>query len=374
VTSRDTLALVEAPPIRYAQTQGGSIAWQECGAADAPPLILLPPLAQNIEAMWEKPVFWRPLLRLASRVRCIQYDKLGTGLSDPCDDAQTLDERVDDVVAVLDAAGVESATMFGMSEGGTTAVRTSVRHPDRVNALVLLNTFAGTSDLAEVAKHGPLPPPHEVIEFWQQFCEKWGTPDTLTLTHFAPSVGADEALRQWTPRYERAAASPSLIERWVQSAFTLDVAADLARVRTPTLVVHLDGDRVVPVAHGRYLAANIPGARYREFSGDDHFLWMSPDVDDYIDAVHGFLAELGLATATVDGAGRIRDRWDPLAVLTPGERRCVRLAQRGLTNAAIAESLGLSIRTVENNLSRAFPKLGVRSRVELAVLGEGRSR
>lgn len=361
---------MEAPPIQYARTPAGAVAWQECGRPDAPPLICTPPLVQHLEMMWEKAAFWRPVLRFASRVRYIQYDKLGTGLSDPVDEPADLAGRVEQLIAVLDSAGVDQATVMGFSEGGTTAMATAAWHPERVAALVLVSAVPGTSDLDGVSAYGPVPPLDEIRRFWDEFSEKWGRPETMTLTHIAPSVLADPAMRTWMPRYERAAASPALIHRWVQSALLLDATELLPAIAAPTIVVHQMDDRIVPVAAGRYLADRIAGAQYREFDGVDHFVWLSPDCDDYIDAIHEFLAGHDLAT-TDTALGRSRSLWDPCDALTPGERRCVRLAQRGLSNATIAEALGLSVRTVENNLSRAFGKLGVRSRVELALLDEG---
>jgi pimeloyl-ACP methyl ester carboxylesterase/DNA-binding CsgD family transcriptional regulator len=362
---------VQAPTVQYAHTPAGAVAWQECGAPDAPPLVCTPPLAQHVEMMWEKPAYWRPILRLASRVRYLQYDKLGTGLSDPINEPADLAGRVGQLVAVLDAAGIERATVLGFSEGGTTAVATAAWHPERVAALVLASAVAGNSDRRGLAEYGELPAPDTIRRFWQNFAARWGRPETLSLTHIAPSVRSDPAMRAWVPRYERAAASPVLIHRWVKSALALDAVPLLPEVRTPTLVMHLSGDRIVPVASGRYLADHIAGAEYREFDGNDHFLWLSADTDEYIDTIHTFLARHDLAAHDGGPGSRSRSLWDPYDSLTPGERRCVRLAQRGLTNAAIAESLGLSVRTVENNLSRAFGKLGVRSRVELALLGEG---
>lgn len=361
---------MEVPEIRYAPTASGSVAWQACGPEEAPPLLMVPPLAQHLEMMWDKPAFWRPMMRLASRLRVLQFDKLGTGLSDPIDEPADLDSRVQQLVAVLDAAGVERASVLGMSEGGLTAAAAAARHPDRIDALVLVNTLAGASDLAGVAEFGELPDMSEVLDFWNRFTQRWGTADTMTMTHLAPSVRHDETMRRWIPSYERAAASPLLIGRWVKGALGLDVVAELDDIVAPTMVMHLAGDKVVPVAHGRYLANRIAGARFLEVEGDDHYLWMSADIDDYVTAVHEFLDELGLAAAAPASRSLVRHHWDPYAVLTPGERRCARLAQRGLTNAMIADTLGLSVRTVENNLSRSFTKLGVRSRVELALLGE----
>jgi pimeloyl-ACP methyl ester carboxylesterase/DNA-binding CsgD family transcriptional regulator len=369
---------MEAPEIRYAPTPAGSIAWQATGPTDAPPLVFVPPLAQHIEMMWEKAAFWRPIARLTTRVRLVQFDKLGTGLSDPVDQPHDLGERVEQVIAVMDAAGIERAAVLGLSEGGVTAAAVAARHPDRVAALVLGDTLAGTADLDGVRAFGPIGDPADIIDFWQRFVAGWGTASTLTLTDFAPSLASDDAMRRWVPSYERASASPLLIGRWVRGALALDVTAELGAVSAPTLVLHLRGDRVIPIAHGRYLADRIAGAELVELDGDDHFLWVSPGVDDAIDAIHDFLARHrwalppGDPAPPVDGsaAGAIRRRWDPYATLTPAERRCARLAQRGLPNAAIAETLGLSVRTVENHLSRSFAKLGVTSRVELALLPE----
>ena len=358
------------PEIRYAPMPTGSVAWQEHGDPDAPPLLIVPPLAQHIEMMWEKPAFWRPIVRLASRVRVVLFDKLGTGLSDPVDQPQDLDQRVDQVVAVLDAAGIERAAILGMSEGGVTAAAVAARHPGRVAALVLADTLAGTADLEGVRAFGELPATEAVLDFWIRFAERWGTADTLTLTDLAPSLGVDESMRRWIPSYERASASPLLIGRWIRGALGLDVTAELDAIEAPTLVLHMRGDRVIPVAHGRYLADRIAGAELVELDGEDHFLWFSADVDDQLDAVHRFLAQHRWATGAAPAGGVVRRQWDPYATLTPSERRCARLAQRGLPNAAIAETLGLSVRTVENHLSRSFAKLGVSSRVELALLPE----
>ena len=361
------------PEIRYAPTELGAIAWQAQGPLDAPPVLFVPPLAQHIEMLWEKPAFWRPITRLTTRVRLLLFDKLGTGLSDPADAPHGLDERVQQVIAVLDAAGIERAAIFGISESGVTAAAVAARHPDRVSALVLANALAGTADLAGVSRYGELAPPSEILAFWERFIDGWGTASTLTLTDLAPSLAADDSMRRWVPSYERASASPVLIGRWVRGALRLDVTAELDGITAPTLVMHARGDRVIPVAHGRYLADHIAGASFVELDGQDHFLWVSPGVDDAIDVIHDFLADHDWALAperSTSSGGEVRRRWDPYATLTPGERRCVRLAQRGLANAAIAETLGLSVRTVENHLSRSFAKLGVRSRVELALLGE----
>jgi pimeloyl-ACP methyl ester carboxylesterase/DNA-binding CsgD family transcriptional regulator len=351
---------VDAPPIGFARTSRGKIAFQQVGAG-ATALVVVPPLAQNIEMMWEQPVFWRPILRLASAFRYVQYDKLGTGLSDPSVAPASLDERLADLSAVLDAAGVERAWLLGLSEGGVIALAAAARLPERVLGLVLISSYSGSAALAEAAAHGDVPERRAWRAFFEELIAHWGSVSTLALRDLAPSLRSIPAMSKWIPRYERAAASPAMIGALVRSGFGLDATALLPKVRKPTLVLHLSGDRVIPVAFGRMLGERIQGARYVELSGSDHFSWVSPSVDEQIDLMFEFTG--------VGGSGaRVGALWDPASVLTLSERRIVRLAQRGLKNAEIAGQLKLSLRTVENHLSRAYGKLGVRSRTELALL------
>jgi len=352
--------VVDAPPIGFAQTSRGKIAFQQVGGG-ATPLVIVPPLAQHIEMMWEQPVFWRPIMRLASGFRCVQYDKLGTGLSDPAIAPASLDERLAELSAVLDAAGVERAWLLGLSEGGVIALAAATRMPERVLGLVLISSYSGSTALPEAAAHGAVPERRAWRALFEELIAHWGSASTPTLRDFAPSLRAIPAMSKWIPRYERAAASPAMIGALVKSGFGLDATALLPDIRKPTLVLHLSGDRVIPVAFGRMLGERIQGARYVELSGSDHFSWVSPSVDEQIDLLFEF--------TRVRGSGaRVGALWDPASVLTLSERRIVRLAQRGLMNAEIAKQQKLSLRTVENHLSRAYAKLGVRSRTELALL------
>lgn len=361
---------MEPPPIRYAPTRLGAVAWQESGSPERPTLLMMPPLAQHIEMAWEKPAFWRPLLHLASRVRLIWFDKLGTGVSDPIEEPAGLEGRMEQALAVLDAANVETAAVYGLSDGGTTAIALAALHPERVSALVLANTPSGASASARVKEYGPTLTYEEAIGFWKELAARWGTPDTWSVPKLAPSLASDPAMCAWIPRYERAAASPKLIWRWLEEAFTLDPSPLLDGIEVPTLVMHLRGDKAIPVASGRHLGDRIRGAEYHEFDGNDHFLWVSPDVDTHTATVHSFLKRLGLASEPPPRAPMSGRLWDPYSTLTPAQRKCVRLAQRGLSNAGIAATLDISVRTVENHLARAYPKLGVTSRVELMLLEE----
>lgn len=355
-----TIDAVDTPRIQFASTARGKVAFQELGEAK-PSFVLVPPLAQHIEMMWEQPVFWRPIQRMASAFRFVQYDKLGTGLSDPSNGRTSIDERLEELTAVLDASGVERTWLGGFSEGGVIALAAAARMPERVAGLVLISTYSGNSALNEAAAYGPVPNRRDFRAFFEQVAAHWGTESTLTLSDFAPSLRAIPAMPRWVPRYERAAASPAMIGALMASGLSLDATPDLSAIKQPALVLHLAGDRVIPAAFGRMLGARLKQARYVELSGDDHFSWVSPSIDEQLDSIFEF-------TGVAGSGPRVSAVWEPWSVLTPSERRIVGLAQRGLTNAEIATQLEISARTVENHLARAYAKLGVRSRTELALL------
>jgi pimeloyl-ACP methyl ester carboxylesterase/DNA-binding CsgD family transcriptional regulator len=355
-----TIDTVDAPRIQFATTAVGKVAFQELGSAQTS-FVLVPPLAQHIEMMWEQPVFWRPIQRLASGFRFIQYDKLGTGLSDPANGRSSIDERLAELTAVLDAAGVKRTWLGGFSEGGVIALAAAARMPERVAGLVLISTYSGNSALSEAAAYGPVPTKLEFRGFFEQVVARWGTESTLTLSDFAPSLRSIPAMARWVPRYERASASPAMIGALMASGMSLDATPVLPAVEQPALVLHLAGDRVIPAAFGRMLGSRLKRARYLELAGDDHFSWVSPSIDEQLDSIFEF-------TGVTGGGPRVSAVWEPWSVLTPSERRVVGLAQRGLTNTEIATQLELSSRTVENHLARAYGKLGVRSRTELALL------
>jgi pimeloyl-ACP methyl ester carboxylesterase/DNA-binding CsgD family transcriptional regulator len=360
--NRGTIDAVEAPGIRFASTARGKVAFQQLGQAKTS-LVLVPPLAQHIEMMWEQPVFWRPIKRLASAFHFIQYDKLGTGLSDPSSGAETLDQRLEELTAVLDSAGIESTWLCGLSEGSVIALAAAARLPSRIAGLVLISAYSGSRALPEAAAYGAVPEKPEFRSFFERVVAHWGTGETLTLSDFAPSLRSIPNLARWVPRYERAAASPAMIGALMASGLRLDATPLLPEIRQPALVLHLAGDRVIPAAFGRMLGARLERARYVELPGDDHFSWVSPSIDQQLDLI--------FEHAGVTGSGpRVSAVWQPWSVLTTSERRVVGLAQRGLTNTEIAIQLDLSSRTVENHLARAYAKLGVRSRTELALLNQ----
>jgi pimeloyl-ACP methyl ester carboxylesterase/DNA-binding CsgD family transcriptional regulator len=325
-------------------------------------LVVIPPLAQNIEKMWEQPSFWRPIRRLATSVKFVHYDKLGTGLSDPIVDSASLEQRVDELTAVLDGVGAKRAWLLGLSEGGIVAVSAAATIPERVAGTILVNTTSGRGARPE-SRHGPVRSMSDTIAYFGAVADRWATRDSLVLADFAPSLRFVPGIEAWMESYERASASPAMIHALLGSSLALDATELLPRVRCPTLVVHHTRDRVIPISHGRALAERITGARFVEIDGDDHFAWVSPAVDELIDEV---LVHIG-ATRTVAGNARGLTPW---STLTAAERRIARLAQRGLTNSEIAAAAGSSVRTVETQLTRIYAKLAVRSRTELAIRSE----
>lgn len=358
--NRGTIDAVDVPRIRFASTARGKVAFQALGSAQES-FVVVPPLAQHIEMMWEQPVFWRPIKRLASTFQFVQYDKLGTGLSDPSNASETLDQRLEELTAVLDAAGLARTWLCGFSEGSVIALAAAARMPERIAGLVLISAYSGSRALSEAAAYGPVPDKQDFRRFFEQVVAHWGTDSTLTLSDFAPSLRSIPSMPRWLPRYERAAASPAMIGTLMASGLRLDATAALPDVKQPALILHLAGDRVIPAAFGRMLADRLKHARYVELPGDDHFSWASPTIDQQLDLI------FELTGASTD-APRATAAWNPWSALTPSERRIAGLAQRGLTNTEIASQLKLSPRTVENHLARVYAKLGVRSRTELALL------
>ena len=346
----------------YVRTARGHVAYQSIGDVHSDVLVVLPPLAQHIEKMWEQPSFWRPIRRLASSVRFVHYDKLGTGLSDPLAEPASLDDRVSELTAVIDAVGADRAWLLGLSEGGIIALAAASTIPDRVAGLILVNTTSGSGSRPEPV-HGIVRSVQDTVAFFAAVATHWATAESLVLSDFGPSLRCVRGIESWMEGYERSSASPAMIRALLTSSLSLDATPCLPHIRCPTLVVHHSGDRVVPASHGRYLADNIRDARFVSIEGDDHFAWVSPSVDELIDQI---LAHIGVEA---DRVGRQRGL-TPWETLTSAEQRVARLVQRGLTNLEVAASLGSSVRTVETQLSRIYAKLAIRSRTELAIRAE----
>lgn len=276
------MATHKVPPIRFAQARGARIAYQDFGNGPAT-IVSIPPLAQNIEMAWEWPDIRAMLERFGSFSRFIPFDKRGTGVSDRRSQVNAIDERVDDLRAVMDAAEVERAHLFAASEGGPMAILFAATYPDRVESLILNGTGAfllppGTSDEEIDA----------IRERQRVFAEQWGTPDSQVVDRFAPSLAWNPEFRAWHQRYERNAATRHSLRELMELSLSMDVREVLPELDVPTLVVHRTGDRAIPVERGRELAEAIPGATLFETAGDDHYSYAG-DVGSWMDAVERFV-------------------------------------------------------------------------------------
>jgi pimeloyl-ACP methyl ester carboxylesterase len=274
-----------APEIRYARSGEVHIAYQTFG--EGPPLIGIPPFAQNIEAMWNDPTGLLPrfLNRIAGFATVTHFDKRGTGLSDRVSGFSGIEDRIDDIRAVMDAAGIERANVGGISEGGPMAMLFAATYPERVDKLMLCGTaarFSSTSDYP----HGL--PPNELDGLAEQVVEHWATPESLLLPYWMPSLVGDEVAARWMPTYERACASPGAIREIWKFIRDIDVRAALPAIQAPTLVLHRTDDLIVAVDHGRYLVEQIPDAYLVEVPGTDHVPWVG-DADTVLDHMEEFL-------------------------------------------------------------------------------------
>jgi pimeloyl-ACP methyl ester carboxylesterase len=270
------------PKTRYAKSGDVHIAYQVVGDASRD-LVLVPGWVSHVEHLWDEPAVARFLTRLSSFSRLILMDRRGTGLSDPVASLPTLEERMEDLRAVMDAAGSQKAALFGISEGGPMTSLFAATYPDRTTGLVLYGTFArGTAD-----PEYPWRPTSEQIQRALNRMEaEWGT--GVSARAFAPSLRQDAAQMEAWGRIERLSVSPGGMRMLIQMAMDADVRSVLPAIRVPTLVLHRTGDRVTRVEGARYIADRIPGARYVELPGDDHYPWIG-DQDALLDEVEEFL-------------------------------------------------------------------------------------
>jgi class 3 adenylate cyclase len=268
-------------PIRYAKSGDVHIAYRIFG--DGPrDLVLIPGTLSHVEVSWEIPSYEHLLKRLTAFSRVIVFDKRGQGLSDRVAE-QTLEERIGDVRAVMDAAGSQRATIYGWSEGGPMCLMFSATYPERTSSLVLYGTYASMTD-----EDGPWSVTREQLERtlgrWEAH---WGEGVLLEIN--APSALKDKAMVQAFGRLERASASPGSILALVRANYEIDVRHVLPTIRVPTLILHRVGDALVSVKSGRYLAQNIPGAKFAEIPGTDHTVLDNDTQDVIADEIEEFM-------------------------------------------------------------------------------------
>jgi class 3 adenylate cyclase len=273
---------VTARETRYAKNGDVHIAYQVVG--DGPlDLVYVPGWISHLEYAWEEPSHARFLERLASFSRLIMFDKRGTGMSDREVDVPALEERMDDVRAVMDEVASERAAIFGISEGGNMSVLFAATHPDRTVALVTFGIFAKRIRSEDY----PWAPTPEERQRWYESLEReWGGPAELRT--LAPTVAEDERFARWWATYLRHGASPRAALTLARTNTQIDVRDVLPTITVPTLVIHRTGDRDVKIEEARYIAGRIPRARLVELSGEDHLAYVG-DQDAVLDEIEEFL-------------------------------------------------------------------------------------
>lgn len=290
------------PQTRYAKSGNVHIAYQVMGNGPID-FVHTPGSISHLERYWEEPSFARYFTNLSSFTRLVIFDKRGTGLSDRGFGIATLEERMDDIRAVMDAAGSKKAVIFGLSEGATMSMLFAATYPERTSALVIYGGIPkGTSSpdfpwapgLEEkedinVKKERPIVN-QEYLE--QQIESEWGTPRLIdrAVAQLAPSKLNDENFKTWFGRLRRDGATPAAALALDKMNRQMDVRSILPAIHVPTLVIHLSGDRDVNVENGRYIANHIPGAKYLELPGNDHIFVVDDRLTDrVIDEISKFL-------------------------------------------------------------------------------------
>ncbi|HYY55230.1 MAG TPA: adenylate/guanylate cyclase domain-containing protein [Candidatus Dormibacteraeota bacterium] len=284
------------PQTRYARSGDTNIAYQTLGEGPID-LVYVPGWVSNVEMQWEEPAKARFLRGLASFARLILFDKRGTGLSDRVATLPTLEQRMDDVRAVLDAVGSERAALFGHSEGGVMSILFAATHPERTSALI---TYGAYAKRLRSVDYPWAPTLEDRMRDVEETERTWGDPAHVDLDYYAPSATGDTRVRDWLATYFRRSASPRAAADLLRMNTFADVTAILASVRVPTLILHARDDRDAKIEEARYLAARISGARIVELPSGDHFFWLS-----HADEILGEIQEFLTGTKSVPELDRV---------------------------------------------------------------------
>lgn len=340
--------------IRFCSAPDGTkLAYATSG--DGPPLVMSATWLTHLEHQWRS-LAWKPWLEeFSSRYTVLRFDPRGSGLSDRALGEIGFDTWVEDMEAVIDAAGLRRFALVGTCWGGPVAMEYARRHPERVSHLVLYGTYArgrfkrsNSPDEAEKARVlldltrlGWGREKHEFAQVWA--------------TQFQPG-GTLEHRRSWCEQQDLATSAENAV-RLLPISWHLDVSETARRIHTPTLVLHVDRDRVVPLEEGRYLAGLIPGSRFVQIDGENHMpIGTEPAWQRVLEETCAFLG---------GGNGR---RALPLGELTGREREVLECIARGFDNAEIAQALSLSEKTVRNHITRVFDKIGAQHRYQAIVM------
>jgi class 3 adenylate cyclase len=334
---------VSTPRTLYAHSGDASIAYQTLG--EGPPnLAVVNGPASHLELIWEEPATARAFRRLASFSKLVLFDRRGTGLSDPVIKPPTLEQQMDDLTAVLDAAGVQRTALFGASDLGLCALFAAT-YPDRVTHLVLSGVAsAGMKTITEERRAQYL----DAIE------NHWG--DGTLITIFAPSQIGNPAFEEWWARMQRSSVSPGMARQLMQMISQTDLRAVLPTIRVPTLVIHQVGDEYVPIALGREVASLIPGARFVERPGRDTYGWTDPEgLDDVEEFITGgrTAEEVDRVLATVMFTD-IVDSTAHASRLGDGRWRQLLTEHNDVVRSALARWRGTEVKTIGDGFLATF--------------------
>ena len=312
-------------------------------AGDGPPLLLIGGWLSHLEMSWALPAERHFLEGLARGRTVLRYDRPGCGLSDrPAQVGASLASELDNVAAVIAAAGGDRCDVMGSSLGVPVAIEWAARQPDSVGRLVLYGGWARGPDLA------PAPVQEHVVGLVNSH---WGLGADVLTDIFAPE--ASSGTRSVLAGYQRQASSAATAANLLALCYRIDVTDSLARVQAPTLVVHREDDRAAPSDQARLIAARIPAAQLRILPGRSHVPYIG-DVDTLLAVIRDFL---GLPQLRRTAAPRLTARQGQVAALVT----------RGLTNREIGEQLGIDERSAEGHMERIRIRLGVRSRAQIAA-------
>jgi class 3 adenylate cyclase/predicted alpha/beta hydrolase len=284
--------MIEMPATRYAEAADGvNVAYQVFGEGSVD-LVIVPGWVSHLELIWEQPQAAAFLTRLSKFSRVILFDKRGTGLSDPVTQAPSVDERMDDIDAVMRATESDRAALLGYSEGGPLALAFAATQADRIVAVIAYAAFARLLSAPDY----PLGMPDDIVEVFSDGLRRAAIDGEL-YDAVAPSRKGDDEFRQWFGRLARQSASPTSARHYFAANVQIDVRSLLQSLSIPVLVLHRTGDNVVPAEAGRYLAEHIPGAKYVELDGGDHWPWFG-DSDAVLEEIEEFLTGMRHAGPT----------------------------------------------------------------------------
>ncbi len=343
--------MADIPETRYAKSGDTHIAYQVIGSGPLD-VVWVPGFVSHVEAQWQNPASARMMRRLASFSRLIIFDKPGTGMSDRLAAIPTLEQRMDNVRAVMDAVGSERAAFFGISEGGPMSILFAATYPHRTSALILYGTYARRMWAPD---HPSGRTEEEMRLILERMERDWGKDFHLEM--WAPSIAANQDARRAVAAYLRLAASPGAAVTTIRLTCEIDVRHVLPVIRVPALVVHRVGDRVTRIEQARYLAEHIAGAKLVELPGDDHMPWVGGG-DAIIDEIEEFLtgirpADTDRVLATILFTDIVGSTERAMAL---GDRRWRELLEQyyGVARRELSRFRGREIDTAGDGLFAAF--------------------